>query len=130
MAKKVKNKRFWNFKRNYNQDRSYLDFFGARKEPSVEEGLTSAKTFLEDLVEEVGARDGVSLDELKKAWAQVVGLNIANNSEPLEINNGALRIRVSQPVIKFELQQQKGLILKKIKEQIPAAKVKSIDVVI
>ena len=128
MAKKAK--RFWNFKRSYSQDRSFLDWFGARSEPKVDEGLTHVEHFLGELVDEVGLRDGVTLDDLKTAWSSVVGENIANNSEPLEISNGVLRIRVSQPVIKFELKQHSGRILENIQSKIPEAKIKRIDILI
>lgn len=128
MAKK--RKRFWNFKRSYSQDRSFLDWCGARPEPKVDEGLTHVEKFLGDLVDEVGLRDGVTIEGLKTAWSDVVGANIANNSEPLEIYNGVLRIRVSQTVIKFELRQQQSMILEKIQDKIPEAKIEKIDILI
>ncbi len=130
MAKKAKNKRFWKFKRSASADRSFLDWCGARKEPSVTEGLTHVETFLSDIAEEVGLRDGVTLGSLQDAWAEIVGPNIANNSEPIEIHNGALKVRVSQPVIKFELQQRQGAILKLIQSRIPKAQVKQLHLVI
>ncbi len=130
MAKKAKHKRFYNFKRSQARDRSFLDLCGARTEPSVTEGLTSAESFLRELVEEVGLREGVTLEHLQDAWAEIVGHNIAQNSEPLEIYEGRLKIRVSQPVIKFELQQRKSKLLKNIQEALPQAKVKDLNIVV
>ena len=128
MAKK--DKRFWNFKRSHGQDRSFLDWCGARKEPSVSEGLSHVDGFLADLVDEIGLRDGVTIETLQDAWSQLVGENIANNSEPIEIYEGTLKVRVSQPVLKFELQQRKAHLLKLVQERIPKAKVKRLDIVI
>ncbi len=125
-----KAKRFWKFKRSHSEDRSFLDWCGARKEPSVTEGMTHVETFLGDLVEEIGLRDGVTLETLQSAWAELVGQNIANNSEPVEIYQGTLRIRVSQPVLKFELQQRQAQILKLVQQRLPKAKVKRIDILI
>gem|GEM_PF-6572753 len=128
MAKK--HKRFYKFKRSHGQDRSFLDWCGARKEPSVTEGLTHVETFLPELVEDIGLRDGITIDVLQNAWFEIVGENIANNSEPIEIYEGKLKVRVTQPVLKFELIQRKGQILELVQSKIPKAKVKQIEIMI
>lgn len=125
-----KQKRFYKFKRSHSVDRSFLDWCGARKEPSVTEGLTHVETFLSDLVEEIGLRDGITIDALQDAWTEIVGENISNNSEPVEIYEGRLKVRVTQPVLKFELMQRKGQILELVQTRIPKAKVKQIEIVI
>jgi len=130
MVNKKKHKRFWNYKRSFAEDRSFLDWCGARKEPSVNEGMAHVEAFLEDLVDEVGLNEGLTIENLQNTWAEMVGYNIANNSEPIEIYNGALKIRVSQPVIKFELQQMHSLLLKRVQEKLPKAKIKRLDIFI
>ena len=129
MAKKS-NKRSWNFKRSRSEDRSFLDFFGSKRQPKTGEGLTHVEDLLGQIVDEVGLREGVTLDELQVAWSSIVGPNIANNSEPLDIRDGVLRVRVSQPVIKFELQQQRHLILDKVKAHLAEAKINAVEIVI
>lgn len=92
--------------------------------------MAHVEELIGSIVEDIGLREGVTLDDLTAAWAEIVGMNIANNSEPLEIRGGVLRIRVSQPVIKFELQQRQRQLIKKVTDRIPEAKIKRIDVIV
>lgn len=128
MAKK--HKRRWNFKRSRNEDRSFFEWCGARREPHVTEGMSHVEELVKELIDDIGLREGVTLDHLSDTWANLIGSNIANNSEPLEIRDGVLRIRVTQPVIKFELTQRQALILKRVQEKLPEAKIRKIEVVI
>ena len=105
-----------------------LDMFGGVKKPKVEEGLTLAEDLLKSIIDEVGLKDGVTLEDLSVAWAGIVGPNISNNSEPVEINRGVLRVRVTQPVIRFELQQNQKLLLKKITDALPQVEIKKLDI--
>lgn len=123
-----KSKRHWNFKRSRSEERSFLDWYGSRKQPSVTEGMAHVEEFLESLVEEVGLREGVTIDELTTGWKGIVGEYVAQNSDPLDIREGTLRIRASQPMVKFELQQQQKKILSLVQKNLPQAKVKRIEV--
>ena len=128
--RRKRNKRVWNFKRSWTQDRAMLDMFGGVKKPKVEEGLALAEDLLSGIIDEVGLKDGVTLEDLSVAWASIVGPNISNNSEPIEIRKGTLRVRVTQPVIRFELQQRQSLLLTKITESLPQVKILKLEIVL
>lgn len=92
--------------------------------------MADVEQLLTEIVTDAGFQEGVTLDQLQSAWAEIVGKNIANNSEPIEISKGVLKVRVSQPVIRFELQQRQTQLIKKIQEALPQAKIKRINVMI
>lgn len=92
--------------------------------------MADVEQLLTEIVTDAGFHEGVTLDQLQSAWAEIVGKNIANNSEPIEISKGVLKVRVSQPVIRFELQQRQAQLIKKIQEALPQAKIKRINVMI
>jgi len=126
--RRKRNKRVWNFKRSWSQDRAMLDMFGGVKKPKVDEGLALAQDLLSGIIDDIGLKEGVTLEDLCVAWATIVGPNISNNSEPIEIRNGTLRVRVTQPVIRFELQQRHKLLLSKIAEALPQVKILKLEI--
>ena len=62
------------------------------------------------------------------AWAEVVGDNIANNAQPLEVRRKVLIVQVLQPSIHYVLaQQMKGAILAKMQERFGKESIVDID---
>ncbi|NOY00789.1 MAG: DUF721 domain-containing protein [Verrucomicrobia bacterium] len=62
------------------------------------------------------------------AWAEVVGDNIANNAQPLEVRRKVLIVQVLQPSIHYVLaQQMKGAILAKMQERFGSDNIVDID---
>lgn len=52
------------------------------------------------------------------SWSQVVGVQAANYSADLKVENGTLFVRITSPVLKQELFMQRNLIVKKLNEQV------------
>lgn len=123
-------KRHWKFQRNPAQDRVYQDWFGSGTKPHVTEGMAHVEVFLQDLAKEVGLRDGVTIEKLNETWAKIAGENIALHSTPIEIYQKVLKVRVSQPVIKFELQQYKSQLLENIRRELPGIEIRDMRLVI
>ena len=62
------------------------------------------------------------------AWAEVVGANIANNDQPVEVRRKVLVVQVLQPSIHYVLaQQMKGEILTKMQQRFGSDKIVDID---
>ena len=62
------------------------------------------------------------------AWSEVVGDNIANNAQPLEVRRKVLVVQVLQPSIHYVLaQQMKGAILAKMQERFGSNNIVDID---
>lgn len=77
---------------------------------------------------------GMKLDQrceqeaMVQAWAEVVGPNIANNAQPLEVRRKVLVVQVLQPSIHYVLaQQMKGAILAKMQERFGRENIVDID---
>ncbi len=80
------------------------------------------------------ALQGLGLDRrcdqeaMVEAWAEVVGSNIANNAQPIEVRRKVLIVQVLQPSIHYVLaQQMKGAILVKMQERFGRDNIKDID---
>lgn len=77
-------------------------------------GLSSSKDLVSDVVKKLDLDQGIVLEELEVMWSEVVGVNLGNHSSPIEFNRGTLIVKVSQPVMKFELERCKMTVLAKI----------------
>ena len=80
------------------------------------------------------ALKGLGLDRrcdqeaMVQAWAEVVGDNIANNAQPIEVRRKVLVVQVLQPSIHYVLaQQMKGDILAKMQERFGSDNIVDID---
>lgn len=96
------------------------------------EDLSNYSRSVADVMET--ALGGLGLDRrcdqeaMVEAWAEVVGSNIANNAQPVEVRRKVLIVHVLQPSIHYVLaQQMKGAILAKMQERFGRDKIKDID---
>ncbi len=83
---------------------------------------------MESALQGLGLDSRCDQEEMLNAWAEVVGSNIANNAQPLEVRRKVLIVQVLQPSIHYVLaQQMKGAILAKMQERFGRDQIKDID---
>ena len=70
--------------------------------------------------------EGIQEQELKTAWREIAGEFIARNTEPASVKNGLLVLRVTQPAMRFQLEQMKPMLLNRIRDNQATARIKSI----
>jgi len=79
-------------------------------------------------MKELGLDRRCDQEAMVEAWAEVVGGNIANNAQPIEVRRKVLVVQVLQPSIHYVLaQQMKGAILAKMQDRFGSDNIVDID---
>ena len=64
---------------------------------------------------------------LNKSWKQIVGKTISKNTEIIDIKNGKISIKTTNPIWRNELTFQKEDLLQRLKKEAPELKIKEIE---
>ena len=89
-------------------------------------GVRRAAEFVDDIIRMVGMTDGMEEQRLRAIWIDLAGEYVAKGSEPVSLKKGVLTIRVSQPAMKFHLEQMRGSLLAKIQQAAANGKITSL----
>jgi len=73
-----------------------------------------------------GAADGLDEVEVRSVWKELAGEFIARHAEPASVKGGQLVLRVTQPAMRFHLEQMKPLLLERIQRQLGAERIRSV----
>lgn len=87
----------------------------------------AAQRFIDSILGGIhGATDGLDEDEVRSTWKELAGDFVARHSEPVSVRNGDLVLRVTQPAMRFHLEQQKPLLLARIRGQLGEDRIRSV----
>ncbi|MEI6654132.1 MAG: DUF721 domain-containing protein [Verrucomicrobiota bacterium] len=73
-----------------------------------------------------GAVDGLDEEAVRSAWKELAGDFIARHAEPVSVRGGHLVLRVTQPAMRFHLEQMKTLLLERIRTQLGGERIRSV----
>lgn len=99
---------------------------GADEAADLNSGIHAAGKFVHAILRAAGLEDGINEDELRAAWKDLAGEFIARHSEPLSVKGGHLVLRVTQPAMRFHLEQMKPMLLTRIRSQLGEDRIKSV----
>jgi hypothetical protein len=99
---------------------------GADEALDLNSGVHSAGRFIHAILRDAGLEDGINEDELRAAWKELAGDFIARHTEPLSIKGGQLVLRVTQPAMRFHLEQMKPMLLTRIRGQLGEDRIRSV----
>jgi hypothetical protein len=88
--------------------------------------VNCAADLVDTVLRSLGIRDGLHEDEVRAAWKELAGDFIARHSEPLSVKQGHLVLRVTQPTMRFHLEQMKPMLLGRIRKQLGKGRVHSV----
>ena len=63
---------------------------------------------------------------MRSAWKELAGEFIASHTEPISVKSGHLVLRVTQPAMRFHLEQMKPMLLTRIRAQLGENRIKSV----
>jgi len=78
------------------------------------EGVHEPKETIDRLLRRLGVQDGLDEQLVKDAWRELAGDFIAAHSAPASVSGGVLVVRVTQPAMRFHLEQIKPVLLQRI----------------
>jgi predicted nucleic acid-binding Zn ribbon protein len=99
---------------------------GAEEPADLNAGIHLAEKFVAAILRSAGMEDGLNEDQVRATWKELAGDFIAAHTEPISVKGGNLVLRVTQPALRFQLEQMKPMLLKRIRTQLGENKVKSI----
>lgn len=99
---------------------------GIEEPDDLNAGIHVADKFVNAILRSAGAEDGLNEDMVRAAWKDLAGDFIAAHTEPLSVKNGDLVLRVTQPTLRFQLEQMKPMLLNRIRQELGSQRIKSI----
>lgn len=99
---------------------------GCDEPEDLNAGVHSASQFVSAILRAAGAEDGLHEDQVRASWKELAGDFIARHTEPVSVKNGHLVLRVTQPAMRFHLEQMKPMLLTRIRTQLGEDRIKSI----
>ena len=99
---------------------------GADEPDNLDAGIHLAENFIAAILRAAGAEDGLHEDQVRETWKDLAGDFIARHTEPLSVKGGNLVLRVTQPALRFQLEQMKPMLLKRIRDQLGEGRIKTI----
>jgi predicted nucleic acid-binding Zn ribbon protein len=89
-------------------------------------GVSAAEKWIRNVLKSIGAGDGLDEELVRSTWKELAGDFIASHTEPVSVRNGHLVLRVTQPAMRFHLEQMKPMLLTRIREQLGEQRIKSV----
>ena len=99
---------------------------GADEAADLNAGIHSAGKFVHAILRAAGLEDGIREDELRAAWKELAGDFISRHTEPVSVKGGHLVLRVTQPAMRFHLEQMKPMLLTRIRSQLGEDRIQSV----
>jgi hypothetical protein len=99
---------------------------GADEAVDLDSRIHAARDFIDAILRSAGIADGIQEDELRAAWKELAGDFIARHTEPLTIKGGHLVLRVTQPAMRFHLDQMKPMLLDRIRGKLGKDRIHSV----
>ncbi len=92
-------------------------------------GVHRAEEFVAAIMRDLrskGGADGLDEMEMRTAWKELAGDFIARHTEPVSVKGGHLLLRVTQPAMRFHLEQMKPRLLERIQQQFGTERIRSV----
>ena len=93
---------------------------------SLNSGIHKPGEFMASILKSAGMADGLHDDEVREGWRELAGDFIAEHTDPISVANGRLTLRVTQPAMRFHLEQMKPMLLERVQAKLGKEHIKSI----
>ena len=107
-------------------DQLMREWLGCEKPDDLSANITRAGAWVDDILRKQFFAESLDEDEVKAVWKELAGEFIGAHTEPVSVKEGNLVLRVTQPAMRFHLEQMKPELLRKIRERFGAEKIKSV----
>jgi len=108
------------------RDEILREWRGAEEPADLNAGIHSADKFIAAVLRSAGAEDGLHEDQVRSAWKELAGDFIASHTQPVSVKAGHLVLRVTQPAMRFHLEQMKPMLLERIRGILGPERIRSI----
>lgn len=109
------------------QEQILREWRGIDEATNLNRGLSRPQDHIKGILKRLGLGDGITEQEVKAAWREIAGENIALHSQPASVKNGHLVLHVTQPLMRFHLEQMKPMLLKRVRAHFGEDRIRSIQ---
>jgi hypothetical protein len=102
------------------------EWLGCEKPLNTGKNVSAAAEWIDGILRKQFFADSLDEEELKAAWKEIAGDFIGANTEPISAKDGHIVLRVTQPAMRFHLEQLKPQLLKTIQGRFGKQKIRSI----
>jgi len=102
------------------------EWLGCEQPTVPTRNITSAADLIRGILEKQFFAESLDEEELRAAWKEIAGDFIGSHTKPESVKQGLLILRVTQPSMRFHLEQMKAELLSKVQERFGSDKIKSI----
>jgi predicted nucleic acid-binding Zn ribbon protein len=102
------------------------EWLGCEKPLNPNKNVSAAGDWVDEILRKQFFADSLDEEEVKKAWKEIAGDFIGANTEPVSAKEGNLVLRVTQPAMRFHLEQMKPELLRRIRDRFGEGKIKSV----
>ena len=102
------------------------EWLGCAKPLNPNKNVSAAGDWVDAILRMQFFADSLDEEEVKAAWKEIAGEFIGANTEPVSAKEGNLILRVTQPAMRFHLEQMKPELLQRIRERFGEDKIKSV----
>ena len=99
---------------------------GAGEPADLNKGIHLPSEALDGILRRFGIQDGLDEEDVKRAWKDLAGDFISAHSAPDSVKGGQLVLRVTQPAMRFHLEQMKPMLLERLRGQLGTDKIRAI----
>lgn len=97
---------------------------GLPEPPPQPDKLTEVSAVLRKVLDGLGLGERLEESQIQAAWQELVGEFIASHAAPVGLQDGCLTIRVSHPIVRYELETAwKKKILSHLRKAFPQARI-------
>ncbi len=102
------------------------EWLGCEKPLNIKSNVSTAGDWVDEILRKQFFAESLDEEEIKQAWKEIAGDFIGASTVPVSVKDGHLVLRVTQPAMRFHLDQLKPELLKSIQARFGKEKVKSI----
>jgi len=89
-------------------------------------GIHRPEEKLQGILKRFGIQEGLDEQLVKSTWRELAGEFIAAHSQPHSVKNAELVLHVTQPAMRFHLDQMKPMLLERLREKLGRDKIRAI----
>jgi predicted nucleic acid-binding Zn ribbon protein len=99
---------------------------GCDEATDLDAGVSIAEKWIRNVLKSVGVGDGLDEELVRSTWKELAGDFIASHTEPVSVRKGHLVLRVTQPAMRFHLEQMKPMLLTRLRAQLGEQRIISV----
>lgn len=117
-------------RRNRIREQILREWRGIDEPVDLNRGIRQPYESLTGILRRFGLQEGLDEELVKATWRELAGDFIASHSAPDSVKGGQLVLRVTQPAMRFHLEQMKPMLLTRLRERFGPDKIRMIRFVL